>query len=1332
MAYEVSSSIAAGNVVATFVPARASTFTKGGVPSPDGSKIATYSYRHGGAGSSDYGIDIWTSSSSGWAESESIDTGANLPRSLEWYNNSEIFAVESNNKLIRYTSGSGGWSADELGSVFTGGHAMMWNPSKTKIAVTDTYQPYSATNLDDDEEMDVYVSSSGDWTRVPFNSVSLEPDGRVTGVTWVDDDNMIIGMPNPDNDNQGRIAHFSFDGTTATKVRQCDGFNGSQGVKQIGWMVHWHSGSEGGDGALLAAGLDSSGYATINYIPSQSDGFIPPSNPHSAAGRELLDLSPIGSTDGGDGNVRQLQGMTFFADPNNGDRIFGQSGYKNGSPYDDSVYFVMETGSSGWKFSELEDNAIQGGIGSLSGLPVGSPYYVGWTTASTSTYGFTVFENIIEANPALESSASETVGSAGGTVKAGGTNSSPLGQVVIPSNALGGNVSIGVDTSHASASAKLGLRTLGQASSNIIRLTPHGTKFSSAVTVTIRLNDGAPTDNLQLLKRNSETGQWYDTGVSLSVSSGAVSFTTTSFSDYLVIGGQKVARTKINNIQLDRLERSNSVLASAVNLTASANTTSLEMIDSDIFLLQSASGESQIISASAMATYMSTKVQPTHIQTTDTDSAGTYRITFTDSTGTDTTTKVYTDGDLLFNAGTNAMSLGILSASSDISGSAALLVGSSATINNGLTVTTGGATVTAGGLTITAGGATITAGGAIVTGAVNMSSTLTAEGIVSGAAGQFDALAGTSLALQAGGITAAGAIAGATTIDASGDLTVGSITNAEFTVDASGNTDIDGTLNVEGVPTFQAGAVFSAGITTAGAIAGASTISGSSTISGHALDIETDANVAGDLTVAGDLLIQGATTTVETTNLLVEDSLIEIARGDGGSRASNEGAGLFISGTLANDVSLTVQGSGGRLKVSGSTPGFDTVFGGSYAINGSSVLNNTTLGSSVVNSSLTSLGTQAEALNMGSQGITAAGAIAGASTVSGSGLASAGGGLAAGFGSQFTVSNAGAVVAASLNNSAGGITNAGAIAGATTIDASGDLTVGSITNAEFTVDASGNTDIDGTLNVEGVPTFQAGAVFSAGVTTAGAIAGATTVSGSGQFSMSHIDLDGTLTAGGVVSGSSFFDMTKDKLRVDGVAVTTTAAELNLLDGVSGLVQADFTKLAAVDATATELNIMDGNTSAASVTLANSDGVVVNDNGTMKQALVSDFSTYLASDGLQVASNKIVISYVCDIFSSASDMGAGLSYDMMSASLSATPLSSSLQVYLNGMLQVISGAVDISGSSAGVYTPVSAWDYKLSDGSSEFGLGNAMDTATRVIFAEALDTDDVVQIKYIKK
>jgi hypothetical protein len=53
-------------------------------------------------------------------------------------------------------------------------------------------------------------------------------------------------------------------------------------------------------------------------------------------------------------------------------------------------------------------------------------------------------------------------------------------------------------------------------------------------------------------------------------------------------------------------------------------------------------------------------------------------------------------------------------------------------------------------------------------------------------------------------------------------------------------------------------------------------------------------------------------------------------------------------------------------------------------------------------------------------------------------------------------------------------------------------------------------------------------------------------------------------------------LTSPKINED-VALTSTATELNLLDGVSGLVQADFTKLAAVNSTATELNILDGAT-----------------------------------------------------------------------------------------------------------------------------------------------------------
>ena len=78
------------------------------------------------------------------------------------------------------------------------------------------------------------------------------------------------------------------------------------------------------------------------------------------------------------------------------------------------------------------------------------------------------------------------------------------------------------------------------------------------------------------------------------------------------------------------------------------------------------------------------------------------------------------------------------------------------------------------------------------------------------------------------------------------------------------------------------------------------------------------------------------------------------------------------------------------------------------------------------------------------------------------------------------------------------------------------------------------------------------------------------------------------------AGDTTIDIVKDKLLIGSTAVTTTAAELNLLDNVSGLVQADFTKLAAIDSSATEINLLDaitrgsiiyGNASAVSARLA---------------------------------------------------------------------------------------------------------------------------------------------------
>jgi len=75
-------------------------------------------------------------------------------------------------------------------------------------------------------------------------------------------------------------------------------------------------------------------------------------------------------------------------------------------------------------------------------------------------------------------------------------------------------------------------------------------------------------------------------------------------------------------------------------------------------------------------------------------------------------------------------------------------------------------------------------------------------------------------------------------------------------------------------------------------------------------------------------------------------------------------------------------------------------------------------------------------------------------------------------------------------------------------------------------------------------------------------------------------------------------------------VDSSAAELNLLDGVSGLVQADLTKLAAIDSTAVEINLLDA-LDRGSILYGNASGVttVLGQGGT---------DTVLTSDGTDIS------------------------------------------------------------------------------------------------------------------
>jgi len=91
------------------------------------------------------------------------------------------------------------------------------------------------------------------------------------------------------------------------------------------------------------------------------------------------------------------------------------------------------------------------------------------------------------------------------------------------------------------------------------------------------------------------------------------------------------------------------------------------------------------------------------------------------------------------------------------------------------------------------------------------------------------------------------------------------------------------------------------------------------------------------------------------------------------------------------------------------------------------------------------------------------------------------------------------------------------------------------------------------------------------------------------------------------------------------AISSTAAELNILDGVT--------------ATAAEINLIDGGTARGTTAIADGDGVLINDAGTMRMTTVQTLKTYIGGAGLvplaQLASSSDVATLALDSFMDAS-------------------------------------------------------------------------------------------------
>jgi len=196
------------------------------------------------------------------------------------------------------------------------------------------------------------------------------------------------------------------------------------------------------------------------------------------------------------------------------------------------------------------------------------------------------------------------------------------------------------------------------------------------------------------------------------------------------------------------------------------------------------------------------------------------------------------------------------------------------------------------------------------------------------------------------------------------------------------------------------------------------------------------------------------------------------------------------------------------------------------------------------------------------------------------------------------------------------------------------------------ITTTGNVDVGGNLTVTGTTTFNGGTITMGDAADDNVVFGADVNSniipntdntydlGSSSQEWKDLYVDGVAYLDGINFNGTAITSTAAELNIlDGVTatatelnlldgVTSTTAELNILDGVTATA-AEINALDGITSTVSELNIVDGDTSATSTTLADADRVVVNDNGTMVQVALTDFETYFES-ALDTLSNVTTV------------------------------------------------------------------------------------------------------------
>ena len=200
------------------------------------------------------------------------------------------------------------------------------------------------------------------------------------------------------------------------------------------------------------------------------------------------------------------------------------------------------------------------------------------------------------------------------------------------------------------------------------------------------------------------------------------------------------------------------------------------------------------------------------------------------------------------------------------------------------------------------------------------------------------------------------------------------------------------------------------------------------------------------------------------------------------------------------------------------------------------------------------------------------------------------------------------------------------------------------------------------------------------------------------------DFGGAVNVQGLLSGSNGMDMA-------GTADFGGAVNIQGNLDVDGTTTVDaFTASDTVTLTSVAALAVDSNDATHHILVTDSDDNIV------KKESVTDFVQHITGaagtkGGLQVHQGKLFI-----VQKEESFMSSSLTGHAHTASLDGPVLSGSLMVFLNGLLQTRSGSANL-GSGAN-----SIFDYRL----------DSYTAPTKVLMADALDSDDVLIVRYIQK